>query len=163
MSDNILERIITELTQLNVWIGSLKWDIASMKSMIRDLDDRVFNLESRFDNLESRFDNLESRFDNLEKEFKIIKIELTNKIDSVKIELSDKIFSFREEFRDYTYTQELEHTATRKLFNQAFERINENMLYQDKVDRIERIIKWRQARWSTNFFNTSSSLDKTVV
>jgi hypothetical protein len=47
----------------------------------------------------------------------------------------------KEELRDFVGVQELEHQATRKLIDQAFIHINENVLYQQKVDRIDRLIR----------------------
>lgn len=85
---------------------------------LKNINNELKNLNSRFDWLETRFDWLETRFDSLE-----------NKVDDLK-----------DEFRDFSYNQELEHQATRKLINQAFESINENILYQEKVNRIEKLL-----------------------
>lgn len=85
--------------------------------------------------LNKRFDGLEWRFDGLE--WKMKKIE--NQVSKISLDLMD----FRDEFRDFSWNQELEHQSTRKLINQAFESINENILYQAKVDRIEKILKWK--------------------
>lgn len=88
---------------------------------------------TEFKSIHSRFDWLEWKVNWLEKKFDWLEWKV-DKLDST-------VNSLKDEFRELTGTQELEHQATRKLINQAFTSINENILYQEKVDRIERLLK----------------------
>lgn len=54
--------------------------------------------------------------------------------------LSADIKRLREDFEDFREETRWEFDVTRKLINQAFERISDNLSYQDKVNEIEKIL-----------------------
>lgn len=90
------------------------------------LDTNISNLDSKVTSLDSKVTNLDSRVLNLEK-----------KQDSFEKILLD----FRDEFIEYKWTTEKEFETTRKLIGQAFDKINDNITYQEKISQIERILQ----------------------
>jgi len=78
------------------------------------------------------FSKLNLRFDNLELEVKGIKWEITG----IKASL-DKL---TEEFLDFKSVTEKEFEITRKLINQAFIKISENLSYIDTIKEMEKVL-----------------------
>ena len=86
------------------------------KKILNLILDKITNLDNKVTNLDKRMDNFEKSLERLE----------------------DNFYDFKKETED-------NFENTNKLINQAFEKISENIEYQDKVDTIFDLLKkWRK-------------------
>jgi len=60
--------------------------------------------------------------------------------------LETSLESLRDEFIDFKSMTQEEFLTTRKLIKQAFDKISDNITYQDKITKIEEILKTSRRR-----------------
>ena len=88
---------------------------------IWNLDNRLWNVEKNISNLNTKVSSLDTKVSSLEKEI---------------LKLRDDFYEFKDETNaNFEYTN--------KLIDQAFEKISENIAYQEKVNAIEKILHSR--------------------
>ncbi len=90
------------------------------------LDKRFDWVDERFVWIGKKFDWIDKKFDWIDKRFDWIDRKLTK--------ISDDLLEFKQETsQNFEYTQ--------KQIDQAFEKISDNMEYQDKVDTVVNILR----------------------
>lgn len=95
--EQILQKILTELQNVNLQIGDLKTGQAILEKKVTGLEDRMTGLEDRMTGLEQRMDSLErgqeeikSRLDKLELRTELI-YNQTASLTEFRVETSKKL------------------------------------------------------------------------
>ncbi len=100
--------------------------------------------EEKFDIIIKKLTVLEEWQSSIKEDFLDFKHETKQNFKNT----NDNISQLKEDFLDFKHETEQNFENTNELINQAFEKISENISYQDKVTEIEKIIHSRQRSFS---------------
>ncbi len=131
------EAVLQKLGNIETQVGGLDSRVGGLETKVDGLRTTMDRFETRMDGLETKVDGLGNRMDGFE-----TKVDgLGNRMDgfdSNMKKLSTSVDRLREDFDSHREESKMEHENTRKLFEQAFDRLSDTIAIDARVREIER-------------------------